>query len=80
MVQRQQRLALWSITTREAPGFVAVTPMRWPGNGGAGEPRTATPATMQPPGAGALVAAAKHLSTPARGPAGSGPGAGTFKK
>ncbi|EFN54662.1 hypothetical protein CHLNCDRAFT_135253 [Chlorella variabilis] len=33
---RHQRLAVWSIGTQQAQGFVAVTPMRWPGVGGAG--------------------------------------------
>lgn len=34
-LQRQRRLALWSIMAQPAQGFVAVTPMRWPGGGGA---------------------------------------------
>lgn len=34
-LQRHRRLAVWSISTQPAQGFVAVTPMRWPGAGGA---------------------------------------------
>jgi hypothetical protein len=86
LLQRHRRLAVWSISTHAGQGFVAVTPMRWPGGGGVG-PRT--PATQQAPGATALapalamttgVAHEQLMSTPTgRIPAG-GAGGGTYKK
>lgn len=88
--QRAHRLAVWTISTaEEAPGFVAVTPVRWP----AGGPRT--PGGAPPPvspvlagpvptaqgGAGGMHtgALAQMLATPpAAGRAGGG--ATTYKK
>lgn len=88
--QSTQRLAVWSIrTVEEAPGFVAVTPVRWP----AGGPRTpAGPlAPASPALAGVLptqgTAAALHpgalaqmLVTPPAGGRAGGGGATTYKK
>ena len=57
-LQRHGRLALWSITTQRKPqGFVAVTPMHWPGGGGSvgssadgtAAPHTPANANLPPP-------------------------------
>ena len=72
---------MWSITTQEAAGFVAVTPVKWP----AGGPRT--PGSLAPvgggpgqlaPGTGMPTTGVPGLTTPpARGGAAHG---GTYKK
>ncbi|KAL4443950.1 hypothetical protein ABPG75_011687 [Micractinium tetrahymenae] len=86
---RTQRLAVWSISrVEEAPGFVAVTPVRWP----AGGPRTPAgtlapvspvlPGLLPPQGTAGLHTGglAQMLATPpAAGRAGGG-GAATYKK
>ena len=64
---------------RQAQGFVAVTPMRWPG-GGDGPPRT--PGGQAGTGAGALqtgTALATGPATPLTR-AVAGAGGGTYKK
>ncbi|PRW45626.1 anaphase-promoting complex subunit 1 isoform X2 [Chlorella sorokiniana] len=88
---RHRRLAVWSISTQPAQGFVAVTPMRWPGAGGAQAPRTPLGTVAGPAGAsllpspGTILATgapggATGLSTPtSRLPGGAGP-TGTYKK
>lgn len=88
--QRHRRLAVWSIAASQAAGFVAVTPMRWPGGSGQpAAPRT-PPGTHAALGGGLLPPPGTLLptgpagagpSTPtARLPGGGGPAAGTYKK
>ena len=45
-MQRQRRLAVWSILAQPAQGFVAVTPLRWPGGGGGAQVRLGTGRTL----------------------------------
>lgn len=86
-LQRHRRLAVWSITAQAAQGFVAVTPMRWPGaGGGAQAPRTPLGTAAGPLGTGMLLptgagpgAAAGMVTPTSRMPGGAGP-AGTYKK
>lgn len=63
-LQRHRRLAVWSISTQPAQGFVAVTPMRWPGAGGAQVGIMAlTSSRQQIEGWGAALGAPSHKST-----------------
>eukprot|EP00887_Chlorella_sp_A99_P005912 scaffold29.g5912.t1 len=65
---RQQRLAVWSVTTQEHSGFVAVTPMQWPG----------TPATPGLVGGGRATPG--KLQTPPSHVGGPHAGGTTYKK
>lgn len=83
-LQRQQRLAIWGVCTQQGQGFVAVTPMRWPGtpatpgasSGAFGGPASLTPGMLQTPPASRPPAtlAGTTLGTHAAG------GGATYKK
>lgn len=79
-MQRHQRLAVWSIGTQQAQGFVAVTPMRWPGGGAPLTPGTQAPAGIAPlPPGMAVETSSAQLTTPVPRTVG-GAGGGTYKK